>query len=63
MCLFCYLIFSLGMQQSDTITKKYLIIERCEKPILSHMGGTFAGTYLDSHIFVTMLFVIVTIQK
>lgn len=33
------------MQQSDTITKKYLIIERCEKPILSHMGGTFAGTY------------------
>jgi hypothetical protein len=33
-----------GMEDSLIYTKKFLVVERCEKPVLSPAGGTFAGS-------------------
>jgi hypothetical protein len=51
-----------GMLDSNIVTKKYIILDPCEKPVLSPSGGTFAGIAvvtirsdtLDSRIYYTL---------
>jgi molybdopterin/thiamine biosynthesis adenylyltransferase len=35
-----------GYLDSAVVTKRYVIVERCQKPIISPNGGTFAGSVM-----------------